>query len=293
MVSLKKVVGGLICIIAVSVLFYSCGVSQKQLDEAEMRIKALEAKGVPDSILSAAKVNLYQARTSLKSSNSAYAKKYADSLFFYLEKAESKSQKTMEQYRPYVDSLRKTFDDRKKALSGLQLQYADSIIAYVDSFTNMGWLIQARDKAIYLDTSFARLVEDEKRSNKIRPRLIGTWSGQRVPPGGFKALEKRRFTFKKDGTFNSSEEMNGQTQETLKEYWKFLNWGTWKLRGDTILMFVEREKCPKQHFLNYVKKDGRLQWVKNQAPTYDSTIVGHGKDRFMTYEYLVDNFKKR
>ncbi len=293
MISHKKILGGVACIIAVCVLFHGCGVSKKKLDDADNRIKALEAKGVPDNLLSEAKVNLYQARTAMKSSSTAYAKKYADSLFFYLEKAETQSQATMEQYRPYIDSLRKTFDGRKKALGGLQLQYADSIIAFVDSFTTMGWLIQARDKAIYLDTSFARLVEDEKKSNKIRPRLIGTWSGQRVPPGGYKALEKRRFTFKRDGTFNSSEEMNGQTQQTLKEYWKFMNWGTWKLRGDTVLMFVTREKCPKQHFLNYMKKDGKMKWVKNQAPTFDSTIVGHGKDRFMTYEYLVDNFKKR
>ena len=65
------------------------------------------------------------------------------------------------------------------------------------------------------------------------------------------------------------------------------------MRGDTVLMFVEREKCPRQVYHNYMKKDGRLRWVKNVSPTYDSTIVGHGKDRYMTYQYLLDFFKKR
>ncbi len=202
-------------------------------------------------------------------------------------------QSTVEKNRPEIEALRKSINERKGELSGLQLQYADSVIAFIDSFVNKGWLIQAKAKAVFLDTNFATLIEDEKKMKKIRPRLVGSWYGTRVAMKGFKGKETRRFTFKKDGTFNAAEEMNGQTSPTLKEYWKFLTWGKWDLRGDTVLMYVEREKCPKQHFIALVNKGGKTMWKKNQAPTYDSTVTNHKKDRHVTYEYLLEFFKKK
>jgi hypothetical protein len=163
----------------------------------------------------------------------------------------------------------------------------------VDSMVKMNWLIQAQEKIVEIDSMMPQLLKDESKMVAIRPKLVGTWSSSRAPQGGYKGVEKRRYTFMKDGSFNSDEEMKGQTAETLKEDWQFLSWGKYDLRGDTILLFVEREKCTRQSFWNYMKKDGKVQWVKNDAPTYDSTITNHGKDKYMTFDYLLEFFKKK
>ena len=99
-------------------------------------------------------------------------------------------------------------------------------------------------------------------------------------------------TFKKDSTYNSTEQLKGQTSEYIKEDWKFINSGIWRMKGDTIMLNVQREKCVKQVYWNYLVKNGKAQWVKNVAPTYDSTYTDGKKDRFMTFEYVKDYFKR-
>ncbi len=276
------------------IAFHSCGVGQKKLEDAESRINSLMEKGVPDSLLSSAKVFLFQAKSAKKTSNTAYARMYTDSLIFYLENAEAVYESAVQKLKPDVEKMQASLNKRKKELTGLQLQYADSIIAFIDSFVNMNWLRQANDKCVFLDTLFPRLLEDEKNANKIRPKLVGNWFSEMVPQGGYKAKETRKFSFKKDGSFHTIEQMRGQTSEYVKEDWKFLTWGKWKMKGDTVLMFVEREKCAKQVYHNYKKnKKGRMVWEKNEAPTYDTTITDHKKDRFVTYEYMRDYFKRK
>lgn len=273
-------------------LLAGCG-GTKKLDDAEKRIATLEANGVPDSLLSAAKVFLFQVKSSMNTAASGYAKMYKDSLFFYLEKAEASYTNTLQQYKPFVDSLRKSIDKNKKQLSGTQLKVVDSILVYVDSFITKNWMLQAREKVIHLDTIMPGLLADEKKTKDLRPKLVGTWVSEMEPQGGYKGVEKRVFTFKTDGSFETAEEMKGQTAEFVKEDWKFLTTGTWDLRGDTVLMFVTREICPRQVYQNYQNVKGKPQWVENKAPTYDSTITNHSKDRFVTYEYLTDVFKKK
>jgi len=278
---------------ALFIVLNGCGVSQKKLDEAESRIKALGATGIPDSLLSDAKLFLFKTKGAKKTGNTAIAKRNMDSMMVYIERAEAESEATMNKLKPYVDSMRISIKKRKEGLSGLHLKYADSIITFIDSYADKGWLRQAKDKCIMIDSMLPRLHNDEKLANKVRPKLLGSWFSSRVPEKRYKALETRKFTFHKDGKFESVEQMKGQTHEFLKEDWKFLSWGTWDMLGDTVMLFVKREKCPRQVFWNYKEKDGRKQWVKNDAPTYDTTITSGKKDRYMTYGYIRENFKRK
>lgn len=294
MLSLRKsfylICAGLICF----TIFTGCGMmSAKKLEDAETRLKVLIDNGVPDSVLADTKIYLFKTKGSFKSGQSGIARRIGDSLFLSLEKAEAEYQVALEKLKPAVKSMRESFDVKKKELTGLHIKYVDSLVTYIDSFIKMNWIIQANNRCIMLDSMFPNIIADEKHAAKIMPRIVGTWVSQRVPEKGYKGLETRKFIFKKDGTFTGAEQMKGQTSAYVKENWKFLTWGTWKLRGDTAFLFVNREKCPIQVYHNYIKKNGKLQWKMNKAPTYDSTITNGAKDRYLTYTYLMDLFKKK
>jgi hypothetical protein len=60
--------------------------------------------------------------------------------------------------------------------------------------------------------------------------------------------------------------------------------------GDTIVMFIQREKCAEQVFTQLNVKTNK--WDRNQKPTYDTTITNHSKDKFITWGDLTLEFKK-
>ena len=114
-----------------------------------------------------------------------------------------------------------------------------------------------------------------------------------VPKEGYKAMETRKFTFKKDGKYEADEQMKGQTSEFTKEDWKFLSWGDYELKGDTIFLYVKREKCVKQLYHNYKEIKGKMRWEPFEAPTYDSTITDGSKDRYFTFDYVKQYFDRK
>jgi hypothetical protein len=271
------------------VLMYGCGGEKITMEDAQVRIKALETKGVPDSLLSKPKVHLYQAKSSKATGNSGLARRSMDSLAITLEAAEAWYASTMEAVKPEVEKMREGMKDRVEALTGLQKKSADSMIALIDSFAGMNWMIQARQQCTSLEGMLSNLEESEKKAAGLRKKLPGTWFGQRVTTDGGKAVETRSIKFASDGAFEMSEAMKGQTSEYLKEDWQFISYGKYDVKGDTVMFFIEREKCPRQIFWS-LQKGG---WKKDVKPTYDTTITNGDKDKFMTYEYIADNFKKR
>ncbi len=285
-------ISAIACGLCLGLILAGCGgVSQEKLDVAKAQIAELESKGVPDSLLSKPKVFLYQTTTALKTSNSGLARRGYDSLTITLDYAQSWYEATMKQLKPRVASLRAKIEEGTEGLTGLQRAFADSMIGLVDSFTAKNWMLQAEQKASALEQTLPLLQEDEKKAQRIRKRLPGRWRGRRViKEPGKNAVEKRELVFKTDGSIQVTEEMRGQTSEYLKEDWKFISWGTYDIKGDTIKLFIEREKCPRQTFWNY--RDGK-GWVKEDQPTYDSTITNGSKDRFMTYDYVTEYFSKR
>lgn len=279
--------------IMIAGLTVDCGKKGPTIQE---RIKALEEKGVPDSILANVKVYLYQVESGKKVANSGLVRTYSDSLKKGIVIAEAWYEQAMQANKPIIDQLRKSFVDRKATLSGLPLKDADSLLKIADSLIAQNWLVQARTKLESFDSVMNTLVKNEATAKEIRKQIIGTWrdthilqapedSGER-----FSAKEIRMFKFNNDGTFESSEERHGQTTPYLKEDWKFLSWGTFDLMGDTIYQFITREKCTQQW---YTQKNVKLnKWERKEHPTYDSTITNGSKDRFIVYSDLKIEFKK-
>lgn len=171
---------------------------------------------------------------------------------------------------------------------------ADSLLAVVDSFSTINWLIQARNRLDNLDTIMPILLQNEATAKAVLTKLTGTWRDVHVIPseeGNFKATQKRTYQFAKNGAFEGSEAMLGQTTPYMKEDWEFLSWGTYDLMGDTIYLNIAREKCTRQVFTQLNVKDNK--WIRNVKPTYDSTITDGSKNRFITFGDLKLEFKKK
>jgi hypothetical protein len=276
-------------------LFMVAGcVSEKKLKDAEQRMETLRQGGVPDSLLSEAQVLVVQARTNKKLGNGIGAKASYDSAMSILAKAEAGYGATTAQVKPAVEALRKSLGDKKLNFSGTILREADSLLSVVDSFIKMNKWPEAKAKAMEADTIFMSLEKSNQLAKEMRPKLVGTWSGsQAIKQDGANAVEKKSFSFGADGKVNIVEERTGLTNPSLKEDWKFESWGTYDLVGDTILIFVKREKCDKQIYMNLKESGKKKEWVKTEKHPYDSTITSGKKDRYITFDFLKGSFKKK
>lgn len=265
-------------------------VSQKAIDTYQARLKALEEKGVPDSLLSSIRVYISQANEGKKSGIGSVVKSSMDSLKVYVTAAEKWSDALVLAAKPRVDSLQKLFTGQKAKLTGLQLKEADSLLSLIDSYVKKNWYLQARMTAEHLDTVMALLLKDEEASQKVAPQLPGTWTKiKKHTENGANAMEKRVVTFEKDGTFKMDEQMKGQTSPVLKEDWQFLSQGIYALKADTLLLSVKKEQCIRETYENLVNG----KWVKHEKKAYDTTITNGSKDQYFTFDYMKDLYTKK
>jgi hypothetical protein len=276
--------------------FIGCGVSKKKTDDVAAHLKMLEQKGVPDSLLSDAKVLLIQIQSSKQYGGGASPEKLLDSAVKTLAFAEASFSATTKQLQPYVDSLRKTFAARMAGLSGPQMRVADSLIALADSSIKSSQWPEAKDKCVLISGVLSSLQADEKTAAEIKAKLVGTWTMSHAikdKETHANAVEKTTYMFSKDGKVDCIEEKKGQTNENFKEDWKFQSTGTFALKADTALLNLTREKCLKQTYWSLKNNGAQPEWVKAEKPTYDSLITSGKKDRFVTFADLKANFKKR
>jgi hypothetical protein len=272
------------------VLFPGCGPSKKALDEYDAKLSALESKGVPDSLLSSIRVYLSQAKAGKESNNGILAASSMDSVKAYVAAAEKWYADETGKAKPHVDQLMTTLGEKKKSLSGLQLREADSVMQILDELVKKGWYPQALGAVDQFDALMTSLLKDEAQARKVSANIVGTWTkSKKHTQDGANAVEKTKVSFNKDGTFSMDEQMKGQTKPTLKEDWQFQSSGTYGIKGDTILLSVQKEKRLREMYWNL---KGKNQWVKNEKKPYDTAITNGSKDRFFTYEYLKEDFKK-
>jgi hypothetical protein len=203
----------------------------------------------------------------------------------------------MTESKAYIESARKSIGDKKAQLSGMPLKDCENLLLIADSLEKINWLVAARAQFEKIEAAMPLLLENQKKSIELRPKITGTWKAVNVirpteddPGAKWKALETRIYTFGKDGSFSGSEEKHGQTAQYWKEDWKFLSWGKFDLSGDSIYLFIKREKCVQQVYTQFNLKTN--QWVKKVEPNYDSTVTNNKKDKFITFEDLKSDFKK-
>jgi len=289
-----KVLARILSVLAVSCLLFvmlaGCGVSEKKLSDAEQRMQTLQANGVPDSMLTEARVMIAQARTAKKLGNGIGAKADYDSAMSILAKAEGSYGATTAEVQPQVEAARKALGEKKLNLSGANLKEADSLLGVIDALVNAKNWPDAKAKCQEITAIFAGLEKDEQLAKEVKPKIIGTWIGIfNDKENGAKAVEKKQYTFAADGKVDITEERSGLTSPDLKEDWKFQSAGRYELKGDTILISVTHEKRLKMVYQHLKQK----KWVKDEKPLYDSVITSGKKDRYVAFGDLKDNFKKK
>jgi hypothetical protein len=275
-------------------LLVGCGGGKKAIGEYETKLKALEANGTPDSLLSTIRVHLMQAKGGIQTNNGTLVRTSLDSLKATITAAEKWQAEVTLAAKTHVDGLVSTLTGKKKDLSGLQLKQADSLLNLADTLIKKNWYLQARRFVDELDTLMPVLKKDEAAAKKVAEKLPGTWSmTKKLTQDAANATEKKKVTFNRQGTFEMEESMNGKTSPRLKEDWLFQTAGSYEIKGDTILLSVKKEKCLKETYWNLTIKKNKQEWVKNVKKPYDTIITNGAKDRFFTFEYLTEEFKKK
>ncbi len=280
------------------VFLVGCGISDEKLDAANLRLDELLNKGLPDSLVSPAKVSLYAATESKKRGRSGEAKLDYTKGVAALDVAEAALEKAVTEKKPKVlADYSSNKEDVKKNLRGLHLKEADSLLAIVDSLLNISFVYKAENKMLAFDENYKSLKEQQKTADKIKRKVYGTWKyevqASHSEDKSVNSIEKKVFVFYKNGKATFVEEKKGKSSPFLKEDWKFISKGTWDMKGDTIHVLTNKFACPKQTFWELHPKGNKKTWVKKNQPTYDSTVTDGSQDRFITLADLKEDYKRR
>lgn len=292
---MKKALLSLSLSLSIMLVIGACSVSQRTLDNAQKRIDTLKEKGVPDSSLSTALVYLFQAKDANQRGNKGLAHLSADSMLILIAQAEAAYRDNLVKMKPEVDSLIIILTQAKAKLTGLQAKKIDSAMKVIDSFSQKNWIyqVEANVKAAVNDM-LPQLKFNEDRAKELLPRLPGEWvcinKTKNMEDKAINAVEKKIFTYTKDGKCTLVETKKGQSSPALKEDWQFESYGTYDLLGDTIFMLINRFVCARQNFDNMAMKDGKKVWTLKKEPTYDSVITDGSQDRWIPFTDLQRDF---
>jgi hypothetical protein len=290
--SLRVVSGFVLCALVLGVVV-GCAVDTEKVEATDARLKALQEKGAPDSVLFDARMLMAEIRTQLKAPGNLDVSGKLTSLNKMLDNAETWYADALEKMKPELEKVKADLKTEMAKISGANLSVADSIVAKSDSIAGVGYLLQAREVLTRLQERLPDLIADEKKGASLRPKVVGVWREVTNPDGeGSTTVLKTVYTLSKNGDMEFQEEKKGQTSDNLKEDWKFRSWGTWEMKGDTVLLHVTRDKCERQVFETLTKKNDKMVWERREEPTYDSTVTSGAKDRSILYADLQTDYKK-
>lgn len=273
-----------------------CSPSEKSLVEAQKRIDALKTKGVPDSSLSEAKVLLYQVRDAKFRGDKALARTSAKSMNKVLAQAEVNFTASVTHLTPAIDSMKSLIRIAREGLSGIQKQKLDSMNAVIDSFMTLGWVLEAHAKAQETMVQLPQLKFNDDRAKELAPRIPGEWvcinKSTHAGDPTVNGIEKKVFTFNRDGSCKFVEIRKGKTGQSLKEDAEFVSTGTYDFNGDTIVLKINRFSAVRQNFERLFITGGKKEWRKENHPTYDSLMTDGSQDRYIAFSDLDEDFEQ-
>jgi hypothetical protein len=276
------------------ILVAGCSVSQRAIDDAQKRIDLLKAKGVPDSSLSDAIKNLYGASYAKQKDEKTTARKSLDSARMLIAQAEALYSENLVKMKPFTDSLLSVITNAKATFTGLQAKKLDSALGVISNFSAKNWIYQVEDNGKKAVAMIPQLKFNEDRAKEIKARLYGEWVCTNKTKSDadkqVNAVEKKVFTFFKDGKAKLVETKKGQSSKNLKEDWEFQSSGTFDCLGDTVFIFVDRFASVRQNFEALNESGGKKTWEKKKEPTYDSLITDHSQDRWVPFEEMKQDF---
>jgi hypothetical protein len=243
-------------------------------------------------------VYLYQAREMKKSHQAGESRAGAKLLRIELAKAEALYRDQIANLKPTVDANLATINAARGKYNGLELKKVDSLVAVVDSFVRINWLLQANTKALEIISRLPQFDFDSDRAKEIRSRIPGEWVCANKTTSkenkAINAVEKKIFIFEKDGTGKLIENKKGQSGPYLREDWEFNSLGKWDVNGDTVRLFTNRFVSVRQNFERMFLSNGgkKKEWRNEPQPTYDSVITDGSQDRYVTFSDLQSDFER-
>jgi hypothetical protein len=234
-----------------------------------------------------------------KKSEWGESRKAAKQLRTELAKAESIYRDHISNLKPSIDSLRAILLSARTTYNGLELKKFDSLMGVIDSLVRIDWLLQANTRAQAMVGMIPQFNFDSERSKELRDRVPGEWVCANITKSAenkaVNAVEKKIFTFNRDGTGKLVENKKGQSGPYLKEDWEFVSTGTWDINGDTVHLFCNRFASVRQNAERlFVTSDGRpIEWRKEPSgATYDSVITDGSQNRSVTFTDLTEDFEQ-
>jgi hypothetical protein len=271
----------------------ACSVSDKTLTSGQNRIDALKAQGMPDSLLSPAKLLIRQA-TDEKSRNPSIANKAADSLKKVLTQLELSFKSTIPQLEAEIESMQGQVAQVRSQVSGMQVERIDSLTRAVDSLVDKKWYPDASAKLKTIVNALPQIKLDEQKMTEIKGKVSGSWTCTNVTKHSedktVHAVEKKIFILNKDGSCRFIEKKEGKSGPYLKEDYEFVSYGTYGFKGDTVYLSIKRFAAVRQNFERLFIEGKSRTWKRDPQPTYDSTITDKSQDRFITYPDLLSDF---
>jgi len=279
--------------LTVIVSLVACGVSEKAIQSGQMKIDALKAQGIPDTLLSQSKLLLRQAKDeSFRNNNSVANKAYAD---FKKEivQVETSFKASLPQMESELSTVRGQVQSVKSQLSGMQVIYLDSLMRLVDSCASANALPDAVAKIKLVVAALPQLQKDEENSQNIKEKVYGTWTCTNLTKHSedpsVNAVEKKIFILNRDGSAKFIEKKSGKSGPYLKEDYEYVSTGTYGFRGDTVYLSISRFAAVKQNFSRMVDLKAK-KWQPDNHPSYDSAITDKSQDRFIAYPDLTADF---
>ena len=271
----------------------ACSVSDKTLTSGQNRIDALKAQGMPDSLLSPAKLLIRQA-TDEKTRNPSIANKAADSLKKVLTQLELSFKSTIPQLEAEIESMQGQVAQVRSQVSGMQVERIDSLTRAVDSLVTKKWYPDASAKLKTIVNALPQIKLDEQKMTEIKGKVAGSWTCTNVTKHSedktVHAVEKKIFILNKDGSCRFVEKKEGKSGPYLKEDYEFVSYGTYGFKGDTVYLSIKRFAAVRQNFERLFIEGKSRTWKRDPQPTYDSTITDKSQDRFITYPDLLSDF---
>ena len=259
----------LAALLVVAVMIAGCGISDTKLNDAQQRIDFLKAKGVPDSLITPASVCLYQLRDSKRISvqnrETGEAMRNLDAA---LSRAEAYYREQVSNLKQPLDSLQAIIRTARNYYVGVLRKKFDSLTAIADSFAGLGWTMQAYAHAHALAMDIPTFNAEVQRAKALQDSVPGTWECLEKDTNpenpAIKTIDRKVFSFDKNGSAKFIEARTGQSGPLLKEDWEFVSQGAWELYGDTVYLTINRFALVRQKFEHlYLEQDGKKKsWLR-------------------------------
>jgi hypothetical protein len=302
-----------ICFLSVVFLFTGCKSYDQKVEAVQSRLKVLEDKGLPDSVITPVRISIVASQGEKKRNRGGEANKKLNEATLAVKKAEDFFENSLSVKKPEITAKFNSVKEKvNKELKGLHKYDADSLLGEVDSFLKKDFVFKAERALDKFEKDYPKMARAQVVADSLRPKVRGRWifseTTKNLEDKNVNAVEKKVFTFEGNGKSMFIEEKHGQSAPNLKEDWKFETWGNWDMKGDTVWVIATKFTQNKQTFWQYnenTKKWGHMnnenKFVENKPNEIaaETLTLDKNKDaivkqnRYILYQDLLDEYKKQ